>query len=123
MYTTRITNPKSGRQVAVKVFEVPYREALEILNEGGARRLSWHLLDQPHSVAAMQATEYGDSAANKFALNVLENALDWSIGLKVIAFIQALPQMGRTTRPKTLRVAVTRGGDVYMVSKDHVILM
>lgn len=121
MYTARILNPKSNRQVACKIFEISYPEFKEVLKAGGVKGLSWHLLDQPHSIRTMEATEYGDSAANNFALSVFENALDWQLGLTAVKFVKALAQIGK--KPKVIRLAVTRGGDVYVVSSKLEILM
>lgn len=88
MNTMTITNPDTNKSVSVRVWDVDTKAALESIRADGVKAFSWSLLSQKHSVRAMETTESGDSAANNFALNVLENALDWSLGLAVHRFIR-----------------------------------
>ena len=120
MATTTIQNPATKRNINVRVFDVENRvvsDALLAAHKDGktmsAKDISWMLLNQQHSVAAMERTEGGDSAANNFALNVLENALDWSLGIAVLNFRKdARAVWGRV--PRTYKVAAARNGDIFV---------
>lgn len=120
MRVTTITNPKTGRQIKVKAWRVEPREVLAKFEAGeykDARDLSWALLSDRQTERAMAASEYGDSQANNFALNVLENALDWGLGLKAITFIRQTVK-GYKKMPKPFEVAAARNGDVFIVTQS-----
>jgi hypothetical protein len=117
MYTEKITNPKTGRQVNVRCWDVETKTAVALVNKDGVKALSWAMLDDDESIQTMSNEQHGDSASNNFALSVFENALDWGLGLKVTSYLQAYrSQHGRY--PKSTKIACTRGGDVYVVLAD-----
>lgn len=117
MKTQKHVNPKTGRAVTMRVWDVDTRKAIDLINSGGAKALSWAMLSDDESLAAMDDEQSGDSADSNFALNVFENALDWALGLKVIDFLQACKtQFGRY--PKRASVACTHSGDVYIVLRN-----
>lgn len=111
--TMTITNPATQKSVKVRVFDVDTREAADVLAKDGAKALSWMLLGQKHSVKAMEDSDGGDSAANNFALNVVENALDWSLGLAVNRFIRDALAAKRC--PRAFKVGASRKGDVFII--------
>ena len=123
MYTTTITNPTTNRQNKVKVWEIETKLALQIVKSDGVKGLSWHLLSEKEAIATMEQTAHGDSANNNFALNIFENALDWGLGLKVVAYLQAYANTYPGKQPKIVRVAANRKGDCFILSKDLQIVM
>jgi hypothetical protein len=70
-----------------------------------ARDVSFFLLDQ---VAGEEDFAEGESADDNLALRVIEEALDWSIGMKVLGLLQAYAKIGKRPKPFTLKVG--RGG-------------
>jgi hypothetical protein len=60
-----------------------------------ARDVSWLILQQKWE--CIQDTEHGDSANNNLGLKILEEALDWRIGLLVLNL------MGRVSKGKRLK--------------------
>jgi hypothetical protein len=115
VYTSTITNPTTGKQNAVKVWDinVPALYADLLAGKLTAKSLSLSLLGDDTSYQTMQQTEYGDSANNNWSLAIFEQALDWSIGLKILDFIIACAKAHK--RFKSFKVAVTRNGDVFIV--------
>lgn len=117
METRTITNPKTGREVKVRAWRVEPRVVLAKLRSGEwstARDISWGLLADPQAACLIERTDGGDSAENNFALNIFENALDWSLGLKVLTFIQACQRIGKM--PKPFDVLATRQGHVFIAT-------
>lgn len=124
MYSTSIVNPKTGRSNQVKAWDVSPKNVLAEMKSGRiktARDLSWALLNDTESVKAMESTMERDSVkSGNFALSVFENALDWSLGLQLLAAIRAFVKAGKL--PKVLTVAVNAKGDVFVLYKGQVIL-
>jgi len=120
MATKTIQNPKTSRQVKVRVWSIETKALMEDLKAGRiktAKDLSWKLLSEHHSLSAMERSQAGDSAANNFALNVLENALDWSLGMAVLNFIRDCRKQLNGV-PKTFEVAASRSGDVFILAQS-----
>jgi len=114
MFYSTITNPKTNRTNSVKCWEIQPREAIAKLTTVGAKAYSWELLSEPEAVAEMESTSDGDSARSNFALSVLENALDWGLGLAVLHFIRASVQNKKMPKPFTL--AVNSRGDIFVIT-------
>lgn len=115
MFYSTITNPKTNRTNSVKCWEIQPREAIaELTKAGGVKAYSWKLLSEPEAVAEMESTLDGDSARSNFALSVLENALDWGLGLAVLNFIRASVQNKKMPKPFTL--AVNSRGDIFVIT-------
>lgn len=118
MYISKIVNPKTHKNNKVKVFEISSKEAISILNKEGVKALSWELLSQKESVQVMENQFSGDSANNNFALSVFENALDFSLGMLVHAYLKHFTAKYVGKVPVTVRIAVNRSGDCYIVGKQ-----
>jgi hypothetical protein len=116
VYTSTIINPKTGKSNKVKMWDINVSALYADLLAGKltAKGLSWSLLSDDKSYQAMQSTEYGDSSSNNWSLAILEQALDWAIGLKILNFIRACALNHK--RPKAFKVAVNRKGDVFIIS-------
>lgn len=123
MYTDTIKNPKTGRTNKVYRWDVDTNRVGELLkaNNGDVRAISWALLNDDQSLNAMEAQQYNDSACNNFALSVFENALDWSLGLKVMSYLRWY-RNARNTYPKIVRLACNRNGDVFVLNKTGEII-
>lgn len=113
MTTMTITHPTSRKEIKVRAWDIETKAASAQLRADGVKAFSWSLLSQKHSLKAMEATEGGDSASNNFALNVLENALDWSLGLAVLNFLRDALAVKKC--PRTFRVAASKKGDVFIL--------
>lgn len=116
MNTMQIKSPKSNRTITVRAWDIDPRAVLASFKSGelkSARDLSWKLLNEKGSVAAMGREMDGEAASSNFALSVFENALDWSLGLKVLAHIRGAVAVKRM--PKPFKVAASRGGDVFII--------
>lgn len=117
MYTETIQNPKTGRQITVRCWNVSTVEALKLIGNDGVKALSWALLNDSESVQTMEQEQHGDEARNNFALSVFEHALDWSLGMKIYAYLQSYrAQTGKL--PRQTKVVCTRNGDVYVMLKN-----
>jgi len=117
MYITKIVNPKSGRVNTVRAWEIQPREVLKQMKEGRistARDLGLQLLSDREAIKTMEAEADGDTARTNFALAVIEQALDWRLGLAVIELIFAVLRQYRRL-PKPFKVAVNRDGDVFIL--------
>lgn len=116
MYHTKITNPKTGKQIAVRVWKITPREITNGLKTGAikdVKDISWKLLNEPESVQDMKNGMDGENAVHNFALSVFEGALDWSLGLAVVNHIRAYVKEGKF--PKPFELAVSRKGDIYII--------
>ena len=116
MYHTTITN----RRNQVRAWPVNPRAVMAKLKSGewqSAKDISFALLDDDESIQEMQNEEYGDSAQSNFALNIFENALDWTLGLAVINMLKACAAKGKW--PKPFSVAVNRAGDVFIIGASE----
>jgi hypothetical protein len=68
-----------------------------------AKDISWKILNQKWD--CIEDSEYGDSAENNLGLRIFEQALDWSIGLKVGNFINScVKNYKRLPKPFTLKI-------------------
>lgn len=122
MYHATITNPSTGRKNAVRVFPVATRDAIHLVNEKGVKALSWELLNQTESLDEMGKEMGGETSHSNFALSILENALDWELGQKVVAYIKAFTQKYPGKQPKEIRVAANRSGNVFILSKENQVI-
>ncbi len=122
MKTATIVNPKSGRNVRVRAWDVEPRAILRKFSAGefkDARDLSWALLSEDASIAALEC-EDGDSNETNFALSVFENALDWTLGLAAVRFMRCAPK-GKIVKP--FRVACARSGDVFVITASGQVIL
>jgi hypothetical protein len=115
VFTTTIINPSTGRKNVVKAWNinVPALYADLLAGKVTAKGLSLSLLGDDKSYQLMEQTEHGDSASSNWSLAIFEQALDWSIGLKILNFIIACAKLHK--RPKTFKVAVNKKGDVFII--------
>jgi hypothetical protein len=113
MNTMTIEHPVSKKSTMVRAWDIETKAAAEALKANGVKSFSWGLLSDKGSMRAMRGTDGGDSARNNFALNVLENALDWSLGLAVLNFIRDACAVKKC--PRTFKVAASRKGDVFII--------
>lgn len=91
--------------------QVRPKELIDLLPD--AQRLSWHLLEQAADVMAEE--EGGEDAESNLALAVVEQALDWRIGLAVLGLIRsAWQQYRKVPKPFTLEID-RRSGDIWAV--------
>lgn len=92
------------RPVKAVVIDIAWKDAVHQWGTGkGVKAFSWWVLEQCKSIAAK--TQGGDSAANNFALNTFEQALDWEIGLAVLHFMQGLI---RRKQRANFRIAIVK---------------
>ena len=120
MQCRQIVNPKTGRQVMVKVWRVNPSAIMEQMKAGtikSAKDVSWMLLNDAESIQEMEDTQYGDAASNNFALSVFENALDWSLGIAVLQAMRTYQKQYRCL-PGPFSVAATRSGKVFLITDD-----
>lgn len=118
MKTITIQNPKTSRQIRVRAWDVDTKATLHKFATGEfetARDLSWALLNDDQAILAVEETQYGDAAENNFGLSIFENALDWTLGLAAIRYMQSAPK-GKRVKPFT--VACSRKGDVYIITNS-----
>ena len=111
METMNIT--VKGRSVKVFAWTLNTMETASYLKTHGARGLSWKLLSDKKATGKAQAEMGGEEASSNFALNILENALDWSLGLAAARFIRDALAVRKC--PRSFRLAVTKKGDVFVV--------
>lgn len=117
--TSTITNPKTKRNVKVRVWTLKSQAIRDGFKDGTfktAKDLSWALLNDKNSLQAMEREEGGDSASNNYALSVLEGALDWGLGLAVVRLFKDFVDIKRRV-PETFKLAATRKGDVFVILK------
>lgn len=82
--------------------KVEPRKVVELAPKG-AQAISWYLLGQ--KADCISETEYGDQKSNNLGLRILEDALDWSIGVRVSQFILAcVKNFKKMPRPFTLEI-------------------
>ena len=122
MFHATVLNPFTNRENAVRVFPIVTREAVAIVKRDGVKALSWAILNQAEALADCEAEMAGDSAANNFALGIFEHALDWGMGLAVVAYLKSFAAQYPGRQPKTVRVAVSKGGQVFIVNAENRVL-
>lgn len=109
-----IQNPETGKKISVIPFQVNPREILmEVKKGSGAREISCMLLSQKSPEKAMVKSLYGDCANNNFAIRIFEEALDWTLGLKVLQIIQATIKTYKKI-PKPFILFLSRKGDIFL---------
>ena len=119
MYTKSFTNPKTNRVNSMKCWDLDTKSVANVMSAAGGnvKAISWAMLNDEASVQAMEDTQHGDSAANNWALNVFENALDWGLGLAVVGYLRMYKeQFGKF--PRRFTIAANRNGDVFCVQKS-----
>ena len=112
--TDRIIHPISGKTVAVDTFHVIPKTLLAWTKAhkiSSAKDISWYLLNEERSLAKATAQDSGDARHNNYSLRILENALDWSLGLAVLRIL-ALCQPGKI--PKPFDLLATRSGAILV---------
>jgi hypothetical protein len=102
-----------GRTVNAFTWTLDTKETVAYLKDHSVRDLSWKMLSEKKAQAKAVREMGGESATTNFALSILENALDWSLGLAAFRFIRDALAVKRC--PRTFRVAVTNKGDVFIV--------
>lgn len=117
----RIVHPISGKTVAVDTFPVVPKALLAWTKANkirSAKDISWYLLGEQRSLAKAAAQENGDARHNNYGLRILENALDWSLGLAVLRILAACPT-GKL--PKPFDLLATRSGAILVrYSSGHI---
>jgi hypothetical protein len=119
MNTLTIQNPKTGRQLRIRAWQIEPRDVLAKFRAKqwkSAKDISWHLLSHQDSVEEMRETDAGDCARNNWSLSIVENALDWTLGLSVLNFIRGAVKQGKL--PKPFHVGCSRSGDVFIVTSS-----
>jgi hypothetical protein len=102
-----------GRTVKAFTWTLDTKETVAYLKDHSVKDLSWKMLSDKKAQAKAAREMGGESATTNFALSILENALDWSLGLTAFQFIRDRLAIKRC--PRTFRVAVTKKGDVFIV--------
>ena len=118
MTTVEFKNPKTGRMVTARAWRIVPREVCAMFKDGRfktARDLSYAMLNDDDSISDMEEEQYGDCAAQNFALSTFENALDWRLGLAAVRFIEACIDKYRKY-PMPFHVLATHSGDVFVQS-------
>ena len=71
MKTATIRNPKTNRQIKVRVWDITTADVYAALRDGKTvKDISWDLLNQKASVDTAASEMGGDDAASNFALGV-----------------------------------------------------
>ena len=112
----RITHPVSGKTVSVDTFPVVPKELLAWTKThkiASAKDISWHLISEARSMAKMAAQDNGDARHNNYGLRIVENALDWSLGLAVLRVLAAC-RPGKI--PKPFDLLATKSGAILIRS-------
>lgn len=78
-----------------------------------AHSLGWEMLSHRRSMARARRTDSGDCQRNNWGLNVLENALDWSLGLSAVRKMFALVEARKCPKSGALNVYADRSGNVW----------
>lgn len=97
---------KEAHKMATKTLSLKVypKEIWQELREGrikDAKDISWKILNQKWD--CIEESEYGDSSRNNLGLKIFEEALDWTIGLHVAHFINAVvKQAKKLPKPFTL---------------------
>ena len=115
MYQKTIIRPDTKRKVHLKTWKIEPRTILDFLKDKdkSARDISWLLLNDDQSIQVIENQD-GDQASNNFALAIFEQALDWRLGLAVIAIIRStLKEFGKL--PKPFEIGVTRSGTIFAI--------
>ena len=119
MVIKTIVNPATNRSIDVYAWPIAPREIVDKLRTKeikSARELSWRLLNDKE--AGMEIEEDleapGDSSETSFALNIVENALDWTLGLAVLRFLRIFAAEKKLPHP--FEVACSRSGDVFIIT-------
>ena len=102
-----------GRTVKAFTWTLDTKETVAYLKDHSVKDLSWKMLSDKKAQAKAAREMGGESATTNFALSILENALDWSLGIAALRFIRDALTVKRC--PRTFRVAVTSKGDVFIV--------
>ena len=111
----KTTETIQGKARKVYAWEINPRETYNAFKNGklkSAKDLSWALLNDDKSLQVMDSQQYGDNAESNFALSVFENALDWTLGMVVVRFLEVFTSQKKL--PKPFRVFCTRKGDVFI---------
>lgn len=122
MTTMTLTNPKTNRKMTARLFDVDNKAMTAFLveNQGtvSARDMGLKILSDAKTQRAMARTMGGESARTNLALNVLENALDWSLGLAVLKFRMDCRRAKKQV-PEKFQVAASAKGDVFVVINNE----
>jgi len=123
-----IINPKTGRQVKVRVWDIQTRELLNWLQRTNPanpeRAVSMRLLSQRRAVRDMEAEFDGEDSRSNFVMHIFENALDWRLGIEVLGYIRRMyAASGKKKLPKPFKVAVDRSGNVYIITYSGRIIL
>ena len=102
-----------GRTIKAFTWTLDTKETVAYLKDHSVKDLSWKMLSDKKAQAKAAREMDGESATTNFALSILENALDWSLGLAAFRFIRDALAVKRC--PRTFHVAVTNKGDVFIV--------
>lgn len=111
-----ITNPNTDQIEKVIAWDINPREVITKFSNKeytSVKDLSWELLGDTESTKLMVNEQYGDTTQSNFNLHILENALDWVLGTRVIKFIQSAVKEGKI--PKPFKVATNRKGKVFII--------
>jgi hypothetical protein len=116
MYTTTFLNPKTGRTNKARAWHIEPRKIWDMVKAGeikDAKDLSWRLLNDDQSVRSMADQMGGEDAAHNFALAIFEQALDLTLGMRVIGFMNQCVRELKCL-PKPFELMVNRAGDVFI---------
>jgi len=116
MFERTIKNPKTGRENRVKAWPVDVGKIRKLLRRGAiktARDMGLHVLSDETTLEHIEETRNGEGAGSNFALNIVENALDWSIGFAVLAMVRW--SIRKKKIPFPCHVATNRKGDVFLI--------
>ncbi len=125
MIIKTIVNPETNQSIEVYSWSIILRDILKKLHEKeikGARAISWALLSDEESQAHLEEDleAPGDSSETSFALNIVENALDWRLGMAVLGFIKGF--VAKKRLPLPFEVSCSNHGDVFIITKSGKVL-
>ncbi len=125
MTVKTIVDPGSNQSIEVYSWPITPREILKKLREKeikGPRDISWALLSDEESQVELEEDleAPGDSSETSLSLNIIENALDWKLGLAVLGFIRA--SVAEKKLPLPFEVSCSNRGDVYIVTNSGKVL-
>jgi hypothetical protein len=127
MTVKTIVDPGTNQSVDVYSWPIAPRDILRKLRKKeikGARDLSWELFNDEESHWALEEDMEapGDSSETSFSLNIVENGLDWTLGLAVLQFIQAFVAEKKLPLPFEVACSCSGSGDVFIVTKSGKVL-
>ena len=102
---------------ARKAWTIAPRAVLREMRSGvvkTARDLSWLILNTEAVAEAVAESDGGDSAESNCGLAIIEQALDFTLGLAVLAYLR--PFVAARKLPKPFTLCVGRGGRVWIVT-------